>query len=83
MYCTVLYCTLLNYAVLYCTELYCTVTYCVLHCTQECILPPGPFERATTASLGRLDIEEDEDPYPRYCTVVKRKKERLDYIGYI
>jgi len=39
-----------------------------VHRSMECILPPGPFERATTASLGRsciqLDIDDDEDPYP-------------------
>merc|ERR1711962_368419 len=39
-----------------------------VHRSMECILPPGPFERAPTASLGRsciqLDIDDEDDPYP-------------------
>ena len=31
---------------------------------EECILPPGPFERPVTAPLERLDRDLDEDPYP-------------------
>ena len=31
---------------------------------EECILPPGPFERPVTAPLERLERDLDEDPYP-------------------
>lgn len=36
---------------------------------EECILPPGPFERPVTAPLERLERDLDEDPYPSLAHV--------------
>ena len=36
---------------------------------EECILPPGPFERPVTAPLERLERDLEEDPYPSLAHV--------------